>query len=58
MGALESGKVVSNWLGHSTIQQTANTYQHLSADVAEDWAQRHVAFLESTVQAEAARVAN
>lgn len=47
---LQSGtplKVVSEWLGHSTIQQTANTYQHLSAEVAEDWAARHVAFLET-----------
>lgn len=46
-------KVVSEWLGHSTIQQTANTYMHVSADVSEDWAARHVAFLEATVKAEA-----
>lgn len=51
---LQSGtplKVVSDWLGHSTIQQTANTYQHLSAEVAEDWAARHVAFLEASSEA-------
>lgn len=56
---LQSGtplKVVSEWLGHSTIQQTANTYQHLSAEVAEDWAARHVAFLESASR-EAAQLA-
>lgn len=50
---LQSGtplKVVSDWLGHSTIQQTANTYQHLSQEVAEDWAERHVAFLEKATQ--------
>lgn len=53
---LQSGtplKVVSEWLGHSTIQQTANTYQHLSVEVAEDWAQRHVAFLEAAAKREA-----
>src|SRR5690606_30143624 len=51
---LQSGtplKVVSDWLGHSTIQQTANTYQHLSVEVAEDWAARHVAFLEASSEA-------
>lgn len=58
---LQSGtplKVVSDWLGHSTIQQTANTYQHLSIEVSDDWAQRHVAFLEKSAAAELARVAN
>lgn len=50
---LQSGapiKVVSEWLGHSTVQQTANTCQHLSAEVAEDWAAKHVAFLERASQ--------
>lgn len=58
---LQSGtplKVVSEWLGHSTIQQTANTYQHLSSEVSDDWAQRHVAFLEASVKASAQRLAN
>lgn len=58
---LQSGtplKVVSDWLGHSTIQQTANTYQHLSIEVSDDWAQRHVAFLEKSAAAELARAAN
>lgn len=58
---LQSGtplKVVSDWLGHSTIQQTANTYQHLSIEVSDDWAQRHVAFLEKSAAAEMARAAN
>jgi len=40
-------KVVSEWLGHSTIQQTANTYMHVSNDVADDYAERHVAWLAS-----------
>lgn len=56
---LQSGtpiKVVSEWLGHSTIQQTANTYQHLSAEVAEDWAAKHVAFLERASQESAQAV--
>lgn len=50
--------VVSRWLGHSTISQTANTYQHLANDVAEDWAQRHVAYLEKTEKAATSRIAN
>lgn len=37
--------VVSRWLGHSTIQQTANTYQQLSEDASMDWAARHVEWL-------------
>lgn len=52
---LDSGtplKVVSEWLGHSNIQQTANTYQHLSSDVSEDWARKHVAFLAESAKAE------
>lgn len=56
---LQSGtplKVVSEWLGHSTIQQTANTYQHLSVEVAEDWAARHVAFLEEASRRAAQQV--
>lgn len=51
-------KVVSEWLGHSTIQQTANTYQHLSSDVAEDWAAKHVAFLRQSEAEAAASMAN
>ena len=35
-------KVVSDYLGHSTIQQTANTYQHLSQEVSLDYADRFV----------------
>lgn len=35
-------KVVSEWLGHSTIQQTANTYQHLSSEVSMDYAAQFV----------------
>ena len=31
-------KVVSVYLGHSSIQQTANTYQHLSQEVSMDYA--------------------
>ena len=38
-------KVVSEYLGHSTIQQTANTYQHLSQEVSMDYAERFVAKL-------------
>src|SRR5690606_19156562 len=56
---LQSGtplKVVSEWLGHSTIQQTANPYQHLSVEVAEDWAARHVAFLEEASRRAAQQV--
>lgn len=44
-------KVVSEWLGHSTIQQTANTYMHVSNDVADDYAERHVAWLASAAKA-------
>lgn len=39
-------KVVSEWLGHSTIQQTANTYQHVSEELSGDYAERHTAWLE------------
>lgn len=35
-------KVVSEYLGHSTIQQTANTYQHLSSEVGMDYAERYM----------------
>lgn len=46
-------KVVSEWLGHSTIQQTANTYQHLNSDIAMDYAERYVKWLaEETDRAE------
>jgi integrase len=33
-------KVVSDVLGHSTIQQTANTYMHGDQAVTADWMQR------------------
>lgn len=39
-------KVVSGWLGHSTIKQTADTYQHASTEVFMDYAERHTAWLE------------
>ncbi len=35
-----------------TVQQTVNTCQHLSVEVAEDWAQRHVAVLEAASKRE------
>lgn len=38
-------KIVSEWLGHATIQQTANTYMHVSSDVSDDYAERHLAWL-------------
>jgi len=38
-------KIVSGWLGHSSIRQTADTYQHASEDVHVDYAQRHTAWL-------------
>ena len=33
-------KVVSDLMGHATIQQTANTYMHGDATVTADWMQR------------------
>lgn len=51
---LQSGtplKVVSDWLGHSTIQQTANTYQHLSQEISTDYADRHVEWLKRAERA-------
>lgn len=38
-------KVVSDWLGHSTIRQTADTYQHASTEVFLDYAERHTQWL-------------
>jgi len=38
-------KIVSEWLGHATIQQTANTYMHVSSEVSDDYAERHLAWL-------------
>lgn len=44
-------KTVSEWLGHSSIMQTANTYQHLSADVADEHHKRYVAYIERATAA-------
>lgn len=58
---LESGTpltVVSKWLGHSTIQQTADTYQHVADTTSLDWAARHVAHLEAHARSQEARVTN
>jgi len=41
-------KVVSDLLGHSTIQQTANTYMHGDAAVTTDWMQRFERSLATT----------
>lgn len=51
-------KVVSAWLGHSTIQQTANTYMHVSADVADDYAERHLTWLANAAAVGEGRAAN
>jgi integrase len=40
-------KVVSDVLGHATIQQTANTYMHGDQAVTADWMQRYEAALET-----------
>lgn len=58
---LQSGtplKVVSDWLGHATIQKTANTYMHLSNDASMDWAERHTEWLRREVEATRARAVN
>lgn len=51
-------KVVSEWLGHSTIQQTANTYMHVSSDVSDDYAERHLAWLAKASKASAEAAPN
>lgn len=41
--ALSAGvpiKIVSEWLGHTTIQQTADTYGHVDSGVSGDWMER------------------
>ncbi|HKI57056.1 MAG TPA: tyrosine-type recombinase/integrase, partial [Trueperaceae bacterium] len=45
-------KVVSDWLGHSTILQTANTYQHVSDEIATDYAERYLQRLAQATQAD------
>jgi len=44
-------KVVSEVMGHASIQQTANVYQHLSIDVTEEWMRRYEEALTSYDQA-------
>lgn len=44
-------KVVSEVMGHASIQQTANIYQHLSVDVTEEWMRRYEDALTSYDQA-------
>ena len=39
---------VSRWLGHSTIKLTSDTYQHLTDDVSDGWADSHTEFLAGT----------
>lgn len=43
-------KIVSDWLGHSTIKQTADTYQHASQEVFEEYAERHTQWLEAATR--------
>lgn len=45
-------KVVSEWLGHFTIQQTANTYQHVSDEIATDYAERYLIRLVEATRSE------
>ena len=47
-------KVVSDVLGHSTIQQTANTYMHGDQAVTADWMQRFERALDAADAADAA----
>jgi integrase len=51
-------KVVSDVLGHSTIQQTANTYMHGDQSVTADWMQRFEAVLASVPKERRAAGAN
>lgn len=58
---LQSGtplKIVSEWLGHATIQQTANTYQHLITEVSMNYAERHVQWLRQEAKAARQAVVN
>ena len=49
-------KVVSDLLGHSTIQQTANTYMHGDQAVTADWMQRFEQSLDAASTARAATI--
>ena len=49
-------KVVSDVLGHATIQQTANTYMHGDQAVTADWMQRYEAALGAASTCERAPV--
>lgn len=53
LASLTPTKVVSDWLGHASIQQTADTYQHLSGDVSADYADRFVAWLAAEAEGRA-----
>lgn len=50
--ALSTGvpiKIVSEWLGHTTIQQTADTYGHVDSGISGDWMERLGRGLEATM---------
>ena len=52
--ALSAGvpiKIVSEWLGHTTIQQTADTYGHVDSGISGDWMERLGRGLETTMDA-------
>ena len=51
-------KVVSDVLGHATIQQTANTYMHGDQAVTSDWMQRYEAALNAATPLERSVAAN
>ncbi len=58
---LESGTpltIVSKWLGHSTIQQTADTYQHVADTTSLDWAARHTSYLAEHAKRQEVRMTN
>ena len=43
-------KVVSDLMGHATIQQTADTYQHVSTEATEDWMRRFESSVENAAE--------
>ena len=49
-------KIVSEWLGHTTIQQTADTYGHVDSGVSGDWMERLGRGLEMTTNVAPATV--
>lgn len=51
-------KVVSDLMGHATIQQTANTYMHGDASVTADWMQRFERSLTPTGEGSPAAAVN